>query len=1273
MGAVRQISKQELRRLAEEKGQAVELLPSKMVFTRKAGSGWRRARAVCCGNFQSQVEEGSTYAGGVDSVTVRMALRWAALQSWTVATLDVKTAFLNAPRTSPSIVATEVPQVMRQLGFGTGQEVWLIVGALYGLVTSPRDWQKCRDEQLPRTTWIQNGEPCYLAPTNESNLWLVKKNRSTVGLMLVYVDDFLIVGEDETVHLAVRAIEAKWTCSKPTYVSQNESVTFCGIEIRHHEESQGIELTQQAYEQELLERWPQQRTSPQIQLKVPQPDAEDEDDATIEEIREAQALTGALLWLSTRCRPELSFPVHVMAKHAVKKPGLTIANGHSIIRYLQSQRGGLIYAGASWNGEWGPRQQLLARRRNYLMEVYSDVSYASAPGWKSTSGVAVYVAGAIIAWMTSSQPFVTQSTAEAELVGLSEANLCGQSVQGLLEEMLELKGSDKNLEIIMYGDNSASIGMVSGSTGASWRTRHLRIRAACLRQSLEAKGWLLRHLRGTELVADGMTKQLSGQPWERFIEDLGGVRGAVPTTLTTSTTSTGELPSTSDVEQITGEKTDAKEIQQHLAMKAMAIGGLLIASGSETQDENKAWVGAQLMAVGWRSLQAASNRKEVGSTSGECLGEAVEEQVIEKPVLKVMRERSRSRDDRDRDQPPQGEQQESEDHQAPAENAGGEASGSTGDGAGPAGAFWATAGGSTGMTSEERTARNEEMAELTSQSNVAMFSRDSGMMADSVMMEDEEWSVHSGREVEFDLQPGDEDPRIAIEALLARERPPEENERRRRQALERGRDQAVDEAMRRLGIPDPAQQDQTPDDPNVAAEVLNPDGAENLNQDGVENLNPEGAEAADPDEGEEESHETSLSELLDRMVDMEEEPQAFLVIRDTVTNINGSWLLRPTARRTILTYLMKYPREESDEGVDLASLQAIRESLASEEEEMKESILTANLGMRKVLRRMGFNVAEPGEENRDTDEDHDPMRELPTPTEETCDPERESKVKPRKAMLFDGPEQPIGPETPEERRRRLVRESLIAQSRMQVFKTYYNRNKKNYMEMKKELGEGSDGQETFEFETFDEQGNAHVVEVDEECDYSPTSAGGEVPEPGEVPGPVGPTPPSEPGGSGPGSQGEEKPRSEPTGSEGSEGKGSKKGKSHRTWRSETPERMRREDFVALKHPRAPWPVFIDEEQENWWVPGAYSQNYVLLEDAEARRAEMDMEDDRFYDEEEWQRLPPWRQERIRELRRKKGKSKGQSTPRSRGVHTSQMRGRTQVGQLAGPEVVVSLR
>ena len=37
---------------------------------------------------------------------------------------------------------------------------------------------------------------------------------------------------------------------------------------------------------------------------------------------------------------------------------------------------------------------------------------------------------------------------------------------------------------------------------------------------------------------------------------------------------------------------------------------------------------------------------------------------------------------------------------------------------------------------------------------------------------------------------------------------------------------------------------------------------------------------------------------------------------------------------------------------------------------------------------------------------------------------------------------------------------------------------------------------------------------------------------------------------------------------------------------------------------------------------------------------MDEEDLRPYSEEEWKELPPWRQERIRELLKKKGKGKG---------------------------------
>ncbi len=94
------------------------------------------------------------------------------------------------------------------------------------------------------------------------------------------------------------------------------------------------------------------------------------------------------------------------------------------------------------------------------------------------------------------------------------------------------------------------------------------------------------------------------------------------------------------------------------------------------------------------------------------------------------------------------------------------------------------------------------------------------------------------------------------------------------------------------------------------------------------------------------------------------------------------------------------------------------------------------------------------------------------------------------------------------------------------------------METKKELGEEVSGKDEVKFEAYDAQGNAHPVDVDEVCDYSPTTQGS-APEEEGFTGPVGPKPPSELGGSGKGSQ--------KSGSEEGAGKGGRKGRTHRTW------------------------------------------------------------------------------------------------------------------------------
>ena len=129
--AVKQITKTELQQLAQQRGLPIEVLPGKMVHTRKAGSGAYRSRAVVCGNYEAP-DNAEHYAGGSDANQVRTMLRLGALNKWRCGCTDIRTAFLNAPRRENNkLLAMEIPTVFKKLGLAEGHHIWLIDKALY--------------------------------------------------------------------------------------------------------------------------------------------------------------------------------------------------------------------------------------------------------------------------------------------------------------------------------------------------------------------------------------------------------------------------------------------------------------------------------------------------------------------------------------------------------------------------------------------------------------------------------------------------------------------------------------------------------------------------------------------------------------------------------------------------------------------------------------------------------------------------------------------------------------------------------------------------------------------------------------------------------------------------------------------------------------------------------------------------------------------------------------------------------------------------------------
>ena len=121
-----------------------------------------------------------------------------------------------------------------------------------------------------------------------------------------------------------------------------------------------------------------------------------------------------------------------------------------------------------------------------LIEVFADIAYGTGSGYKSIQGLVICFGGSPIAWQSSSQPFVTHSTAEAELVSYCGALTAGRATEALISTMWGEPLTEKNtLETVIYGDNAAAISLAYGNSNTSWRPRHLRVRSNILKEALD--------------------------------------------------------------------------------------------------------------------------------------------------------------------------------------------------------------------------------------------------------------------------------------------------------------------------------------------------------------------------------------------------------------------------------------------------------------------------------------------------------------------------------------------------------------------------------------------------------------------------------------------------------------------------------------------------------------------------------------------------------------------------------------------------------------------
>ena len=165
-------------------------------------------------------------------------------------------------------------------------------------------------------------------------------------------------------------------------------------------------------------------------------------------LRKAQKVTGELLWVSTKSRPDLMHTVATMTSLCLKNPVLVQRIGERALSYLYATR----------------EHSMLFEATNSTNEVhgYSDASFAPMGGRSLGCSVVVYNDTAI-SWRCGRQSLVALSVAEAELI---EAVNAVQQSAGMAELVAELQGAKP--QVTLFVDNTAAIGLCTDAAG-SWK------------------------------------------------------------------------------------------------------------------------------------------------------------------------------------------------------------------------------------------------------------------------------------------------------------------------------------------------------------------------------------------------------------------------------------------------------------------------------------------------------------------------------------------------------------------------------------------------------------------------------------------------------------------------------------------------------------------------------------------------------------------------------------------------------------------------------------
>jgi hypothetical protein len=441
-----------------------------------------KARLVAKGYTQTYgIDYDDTFAPVAKMNSVRTLISCAVNLGWDLFQLDVKNAFLHGDLQEE--IYMHIPP-----GFNTAQtegKILRLCRSLYGLKQSPRAWF-----DRFRKVMIQMG----YKQSNADHTLFYKCNMKNITILIVYVDDIVITGDDTK---SIDQLKAK-LASEFEVKDLGPLRYFLGIEVSRS--PKGIYLSQRKYVLDLLSETGLSGCRP-----APTPTEQNhrlhEGDGEPVDRGRYQRLVGRLIYLS-HTRPDIAFAVSVVSQFMHDPRTQHMDAVIRIIRYLKGCPGrGLLYT---------PHSHL-------QVECYTDADWAgSLEDRRSTSGYCSFVGGNLVTWRSKKQSVVARSTAEAEFRSMAHG-VC--EVLWLRILLMEL-GLFQSKPLMLYCDNKAALDIANNPVQHD-RTKHIEIDRHFIKEKLDLGIICMPYVNSSNQLADIFTKGLPERLFATFCSKMG--------------------------------------------------------------------------------------------------------------------------------------------------------------------------------------------------------------------------------------------------------------------------------------------------------------------------------------------------------------------------------------------------------------------------------------------------------------------------------------------------------------------------------------------------------------------------------------------------------------------------------------------------------------------------------------------------------------------------------------------------------------------------------